>query len=212
MPLKIEKKALVAFANRERANFEAKLKEFVETPTVSAEPEHKPDIRRCAELAAETIRQYGGTAEIIETDGNPLVHGVFEAGANLPTVTVYNHLDVQPASRETEPWDTEPFELVTKGDRYFGRGATDDKGPALSALFGIRAAREAELPVNIRVLWELEEEIGSHNFESGIKRVADKLATDSVVVSDTIWVSRAQPACPAGLRGMARRETMTLIS
>jgi acetylornithine deacetylase/succinyl-diaminopimelate desuccinylase-like protein len=74
---------------------------------------------------------------------------------------VYNHLDVQPASQETEPWETDPFLMVRKGDRYFGRGTTDDKGPALSALFGIRAARESQVPINIRLLWEFEEEIGS---------------------------------------------------
>ncbi|HEX3108223.1 MAG TPA: M20/M25/M40 family metallo-hydrolase, partial [Thermoanaerobaculia bacterium] len=115
---------------------------------------------------------------------------------------VYNHLDVQPASRETEPWKTDPFVFTKQGDRYFGRGTTDDKGPALTALWGIRAAREAGVRANMHVLWELEEEIGSPNFDSGIKEHAKKLATNHVVVSDTIWVSRQRPACPAGLRGL----------
>jgi acetylornithine deacetylase/succinyl-diaminopimelate desuccinylase-like protein len=117
-------------------------------------------------------------------------------------VTLYNHLDVQPASKETEPWETEPFKMITKGDRYFGRGTTDDKGPALTALFGIRAAREAGVPVNVKLLWELEEEIGSPSFEAGIAKARDALKTDSVIVSDTIWVSRERPAAPAGLRGL----------
>src|SRR5207237_2749364 len=78
----------------------------------------------------------------------------------------------------------------------------DDKGPALTALWGIRAAREANVATNIDVLWELEEEIGSPNFETGVKEHAAKLKTDSVLVSDTIWVSRQRPACPAGLRGL----------
>src|SRR5207245_11197344 len=93
--------------------------------------------------------------------GYPVVHGVFDQSPSLPTVTVYNHLDVQPASRDDGVWRTDPFVLAREGDRYFGRGTTDDKGPALSALFGIRAAREAGLPVNLRVLWEVEEEVGS---------------------------------------------------
>src|SRR5213076_3181507 len=139
---------------------------------------------------------------ILETPGNPLVHGRFDVGGNAPTVTVYNHLDVQPASRETEPWTTDPFTFIKQGDRYFGRGTTDDKGPALTALWGIRAARANGIRANIRVLWELEEEIGSPNFESGIKEHTKALATDHVIVSDTIWVSRKQPACPAGLRGL----------
>ena len=120
----------------------------------------------------------------------------------VPTVTVYNHIDVQPASKETEPWDTEPFVFTKKGDTYYGRGTTDDKGPALSALFGARAAIEADVPVNIRLLWEFEEEIGSPNFEKIISKAAPNLRTDSVVVSDTVWVSRNRPASSAGLRGL----------
>jgi acetylornithine deacetylase/succinyl-diaminopimelate desuccinylase-like protein len=130
------------------------------------------------------------------------VHGRFDAGRGAPTVTVYNHLDVQPASRESEPWRTDPFVFTKEGDRYFGRGTTDDKVPALTALWGIRAAREAGVRANMHVLWELEEEIGSPNFESGVRKHAKQLATDSVIVSDTIWVSRQRPACPAGLRGL----------
>jgi acetylornithine deacetylase/succinyl-diaminopimelate desuccinylase-like protein len=190
-----------SFADRERQNYEALLKEFVEMPTVSAEPEHRGDILRCADLAVSTIKRAGGKAELIPTAGNPIVHGRFDVDPKLPTVTVYNHLDVQPASRETEPWDSEPFQFTRTGDRYFGRGTTDDKGPALAVLFGIRAAREAGVPVNIQILWELEEEIGSPNFKKGIAARSSDLGTDSVIVSDTIWVSRTRPACPAGLRG-----------
>jgi acetylornithine deacetylase/succinyl-diaminopimelate desuccinylase-like protein len=198
----IDKKSLVAFANKERDRFETALRQFVETPTVSADADRLPDIRRCAELAASTIRDFGGEADILETDGNPIIHGRFNSGKNLPTVTVYNHLDVQPASRETEPWTTDPFVFTKQGDRYLGRGTTDDKGPALTALFGIRAAREAGVNANMHLLWELEEEIGSPSFDGAMKKYGKQLATDSVLVSDTIWVSRERPACPAGLRGL----------
>lgn len=200
--LSTDRKSLVAWAKSERDRFEKSLKQIVEIPSVSADPEHQKDIVRCADAAAQLIRDFGGEASILETAGNPIVHGRFTQGDDLPTLTIYNHMDVQPASRETEPWDTEPFEFTQKGDRYFGRGTTDDKGPALSALWGIKAAREADLPINLNVLWELEEEIGSPNFEDGIKRHTDLLATDHILVSDTIWVSRKQPACPAGLRGL----------
>ncbi|MGZ7042455.1 MAG: M20/M25/M40 family metallo-hydrolase, partial [Thermoanaerobaculia bacterium] len=199
--MNLDKKTLTGFAERERSAFESKLKELVEIPTVSADPDRKGDIRRCAELAVQTVKQFGGEAKILETAGNPLVHGRFD-GKHAKTVTIYNHLDVQPASRDTEPWETDPFVFTKKGDRYFGRGTTDDKGPAMSALWGIRAAREAGVPINLNVLWEFEEEIGSANFEAGVKANANDLATDHVVVSDTIWVSRQRPACPAGLRGL----------
>ncbi|HEY2322522.1 MAG TPA: M20/M25/M40 family metallo-hydrolase [Thermoanaerobaculia bacterium] len=200
--MKVDKKELTRWAASQRAAFEGALKELIETPSVSSEPERAGDIRRAADLAARTIREFGGEASVLETAGYPLVHGRFNLDKNAPTVTVYNHLDVQPASRETEPWRTDPFVFTKEGDRYFGRGTTDDKGPALTALWGIRAAREAGVRANMNVLWELEEEIGSPNFESGIKEHVKKLATGHVVVSDTIWVSRQRPACPAGLRGL----------
>jgi len=200
--MKIEKKALAAWAAGERGRFEDTLKQFVEIPSVSSEPERAPDIRRCADAAAQLIRDFGGEAKILETDGYPLIHGRFTVSKKAPTLTIYNHMDVQPASRETEPWNTDPFVFTREGDRYFGRGTTDDKGPALSALWGMLAAREAGVPLNINFLWELEEEIGSPSFEAGITKHAKQLATDHLLVSDTIWVSRERPACPAGLRGL----------
>jgi len=200
--MNVEKKALTAWAKSERNRFEDTLKQLVEIPSVSADPAHQKDIRACADAAAQLIRDFGGDAKILKTDGNPIVHGRFKAGKGAPTLTVYNHMDVQPASKETEPWETEPFVFTKKGDRYYGRGTTDDKGPALAAMWGIRAAREAGIPLNLNVLWELEEEIGSPNFESGITKHAKQLATDHILVSDTIWVSRKRPACPAGLRGL----------
>lgn len=199
MPL--QRKELAVWADRKREKFESQLRELVEIPSVSADPDRSGDIRRCAEAAAALIEGFGGKAEILETKGNPIVHGAFESGSGRPTVTVYNHLDVQPASRESEPWDTEPFEMVTRGDTYFGRGTTDDKGPALTALYGIAAARERDVPVNLRLLWELEEEIGSPSFEEGIRSARERFRPDSIVVSDTIWVSRKVPASSAGLRG-----------
>ena len=200
--MKIEKKTLAAWAAGEREKFEGTLKQFVEIPSVSSEPGRVPDMRRCADAAAQLIRDFGGEANVLETAGHPLVHGRFTTSPKAKTLTIYNHMDVQPASRETEPWNTDPFTFVKDGDRYFGRGTTDDKGPALAALWGIQAAREANIPLNLNVLWELEEEIGSPNFESAIKANAKDLATDHILVSDTIWVSRKQPACPAGLRGL----------
>ena len=140
------------FAAKERDRFEDMLEDFVEVPSVSADPAHKPDVERCAELGAATLRAMGGRAEIHRAPGgNPVVLGSFDAGPGRPTITVYNHLDVQPASKETEPWRTEPFRFTKQGDTYFGRGTTDDKGPALTALFGARAAIEAGVPLNIQL-------------------------------------------------------------
>ena len=203
MPKELDRAQLFTFAQTHRQEYEGLLQKFVETPTVSCDPAYAEDIRKGVELTVETLRRFGGEAEVYQANkGNPVVHGVFGNDKNLPTVTVYNHMDVQPASKETEPWDTEPFVMTKKGDSYFGRGTTDDKGPALAALYGARAALEAGIPVNIRFLWEFEEEIGSPNFEKIISRAARDLQTESVVVSDTVWVSRQRPASSAGLRGL----------
>src|SRR5688500_9413083 len=200
MPTTLKRDNLLSFAESHREEFEDLLRKFVETPTVSVDPAHAEDITKGVELTVETIARYGGTTEVYRAEkGNPVIHGVFGKDPSLPTVTVYNHIDVQPASKETEPWDTEPFVFTKKGDTYYGRGTTDDKGPALSALFGARAAIEAGVPVNIRFLWEFEEEIGSRNFETIITKAAPALGTNSDVVSDTVWVSRKRPASSAGL-------------
>jgi acetylornithine deacetylase/succinyl-diaminopimelate desuccinylase-like protein len=199
----LDRNQLFSFAKDHRDEYEALLKRFVETPTVSCDPAYAEDIRAGLDLTVDTLRKFGGKVEVYKASkGNPLVHAVFGSSKNLPTVTVYNHIDVQPASKETEPWNTEPFVMTKNGDSYFGRGTTDDKGPALAALFGARAAMESEVPINIHFLWEFEEEIGSPNFESIISKASSNMRTDSVVVSDTVWVSRNRPASSAGLRGL----------
>jgi acetylornithine deacetylase/succinyl-diaminopimelate desuccinylase-like protein len=181
--------------------FESKLREWVEIPSISADPERRGDIEKLADRAVQYIRECGGSAEKIATPGNPVVVGRFVAGNDCPTVTVYNHLDVQPAN---EPqWTRPPFVFHSENGRYVGRGTTDDKGPALTAFFGARMAVQKKLPVNIQFIWELEEEIGSPNFEHFMRANAGTLKTDSVVVSDTIWIARGKPAVSYGLRGLA---------
>jgi acetylornithine deacetylase/succinyl-diaminopimelate desuccinylase-like protein len=192
---------LAAFATQHRPDFERWLTELVNVPSVSIDPAHTSDVRRCAETAVALLESVGAKRpELIETGGHPLVHARLTDEPGRPTVTVYNHLDVQPA--DGDDWRTDPFNLTQQGDRYLGRGATDDKGPALGALLGALAAREADTQVNIAFLWELEEEVGSEHFASAITQHAERLKTDSIVVSDTIWITRGKPSSPAGLRGM----------
>ena len=192
---------LLAYAAAERRRFERALREMVEIPSVSVESARARDVARVARFAAGLIRFMGGRARIVPTGGHPLVHGLFSRGASFPTVTVYNHLDVQPAER-ADGWRTEPFRFTPAGDRYFGRGATDDKGPALTALWGAAYAMRHRANVNVQILWETEEEIGSPHFEATIRRERRRLATDAIVVSDTVWVSRKRPACSTALRGL----------
>lgn len=188
------------YITNSRQEFETLLGGLVEIPSISADPEQRDSIVKAAGLAAQYLQDFGATVEMVETPGNPVIMAKMLTDSGNPTITIYNHIDVQPA-QEPE-WIREPFSFRVEGDQYFGRGCTDDKGPALTALFAARYAIGAGVPINIHFIWELEEEIGSPNFEHFIDRKRSELATDSVLVSDTVWLSRNIPAIPYSLRGM----------
>jgi acetylornithine deacetylase/succinyl-diaminopimelate desuccinylase-like protein len=195
------RESLREFSAAHRNDFQTWLSTLVNIPSASVDPAHRGDVRRCAETARDLLSSVGAvSADIVETGGHPLVHARLTNDPDRPTITMYNHLDVQPA--EGDDWRTPPFQLTIDGDRYIGRGATDDKGPALTALLAAIAARETNIQVNIAFLWELEEEIGSEHFASTLEQHASDFRTDAVVVSDTVWVTRGKPSSPAGLRGM----------
>ena len=175
------------------------LKQLVEIPSVSADPAHSKDIRRAADAAESFLHSAGARTQIFRTSGNPVVLGRFEVKGAKRTVTIYNHLDVQPAD---EPeWKRDPFKFKKQGDKYFGRGSTDDKGPALVALLAARYSAESATPLNIQFVWELEEEIGSPHFEEFLMKKKDELKTDSVVVIDSVWISAKRPCLFYALRG-----------
>jgi acetylornithine deacetylase/succinyl-diaminopimelate desuccinylase-like protein len=191
---------LDSYIAESRSRFESWLGRLVEVPTVSMDPDRKDDIRAGASVAVEYLTAVGADASIVETGGHPLVVGRWSSNPQWPTVTIYNHLDVQPA---LEPeWIRAPFQFVVDGDMYYGRGTTDDKGPALTALLSARYAVEHKVPINIQFCWELEEEIGSPHFGNGLDRASALVPPDSVVVSDTVWLAGGRPAIPYGLRGL----------
>jgi acetylornithine deacetylase/succinyl-diaminopimelate desuccinylase-like protein len=192
--------------------YEERLASLCGIPSVSMDPGRRAEMAGCARMGAELLKEAGAHVDIVDTGGYPLVIGRFIQDPSFPTVTVYNHLDVQPA--DGEGWHTPPFKL-TRGDgggpkRWFARGSTDDKGPALTALYGARLAIENGVRANIQFLWELEEEIGSPHFAAGLAAAVAgdaasgraPLTTDSVVVSDTIWMAAGQPSISYGLRGL----------
>jgi acetylornithine deacetylase/succinyl-diaminopimelate desuccinylase-like protein len=189
-----------------RREFEEKLAALVEMPSVSMDPTRRADVERVALEACALLRELGAQAECIKTAGLPLVLGRLVQDPTFPTVTIYNHLDVQPA--EADGWRTPPFKLVRDGDTWRGRGTTDDKGPALAALFGARLALQDGVRLNFQFLWETEEEIGSPSFQTALRELAKgekqraPLRTDSILVSDTQWPQSGRPAIPYGLRGL----------
>jgi len=200
MKAELDLDVVAKYASSVRAEYESALKKLVDIPSVSMDPERKGDIRKAAELASDLLKKAGAQTQIIETSGNPVVYGHMVSDPSHPTVTIYNHVDVQPA--DASEWSSPPFEMAIKDGVYLGRGTTDDKGPALAAMYGAKYARDNNVPINIKFIWELEEEIGSPSFEEFLVKNKELLATDSVVVSDTIWVSRERPAIPYGLRGL----------
>src|ERR1044072_9561962 len=114
MPTTLKRDTLLSFANSHREEYETLLQRFVETPTVSVDPNHLDDIAKGVHLTVQTLEGVGAKTEVYRADkGNPVVHATFGNDNSLPTVTVYNHIDVQPASKETEPWETEPVTSTT---------------------------------------------------------------------------------------------------
>ena len=141
---------LKSYIRSAKPRFEEMLAELVETPSVSADPNHAGDVRRAATLAAQFMKHLGADARIIKTKGYPIVSGGWPVDSRFPTVTVYNHLDVQPAQ---EPqWRHPPFAFRKKSGVYYGRGTTDDKGPAITALLAAKHAVDAGIPINVRFL------------------------------------------------------------
>src|SRR4051812_5170495 len=130
-----------------RGELEDRLAAMVELATVSMDPQRRGEMDRCASLAAGYLRDIGARTDVIDTGGFPLVVGRVLRDPSYPTVTVYNHLDVQPA--DPAEWKTPPFTFTRDGERWIARGATDDKGPALTALYGARLALEQDARVNI---------------------------------------------------------------
>jgi len=192
--------------NQKRAHEE--LFEFLRIPSVSARSEHRGDMQRAAEWLAKSMRDAGLQAEIMPTGGHPVVLGEWRgAGKDAATVLVYGHYDVQPAE-PLELWETPPFEPTLRGGKIFARGSVDDKGQLFLHVKAIQAhlATRGKLPVNVVVLAEGEEEVGSDNLAAFIENNRDRLAADYVVISDSSMFAPGQPSILSSLRGLAYLE------
>lgn len=193
----------LAYAHANRPRFVSELKEFVRFPSVSAQPEHAGDSKRCAVWLANQLRSIGlEHVEVITTPGNPLVYADWLHASSAPTVMIYGHYDVQPAE-PLEQWRSPPFEPVVRGNDLYGRGASDDKGQMFAHIKALESCLRTtgKLPVNVKCLFEGEEEIGSPNFEPFLAANKKGLAADVVVVSDTAMRSRNRPAITYSMRG-----------
>lgn len=196
--------------NQQQKNLD-ELTEFLRIPSVSTLPEHKPDVQRAAEWLAENMRRAGlDEVQIFPTAGHPIVYGEWMgAGAGAPTVLVYGHYDVQPVD-PLDLWDSPPFEPVIRDGEIYARGASDDKGQMFIHVKAVEAMLNATgtLPVNVKLLYEGEEEIGSPNLETFVLEHKDLLVADSGLVSDSRILAADTPTILYGLRGMTYMEVI----
>jgi acetylornithine deacetylase/succinyl-diaminopimelate desuccinylase-like protein len=196
---------VIRFIENERARFRDELFEFLRIPSVSARSEHDGDTRRTADWLAGQLRAAGLDVEVLETPRHPVVLAEWRgAGKDAPTVLIYGHYDVQPPEPLDE-WTSPPFEPQVRDGRIYARGSADDKGQVLMHVKALEAhlRTAGKLPVNVVVLAEGEEEIGSPNLLPFVEQWKDRLACDAVVISDSAMFDEGMPSLLFSLRGLA---------
>jgi acetylornithine deacetylase/succinyl-diaminopimelate desuccinylase-like protein len=193
----------LAYARAHRRRSLAELKEFVRFPSISAQPRHAEDVKRCAHWLANQLRRAGlEDVSVIATRRHPLVHAAWSRAGRRPTVLIYGHYDVQPVDPVAE-WHSPPFEPMVRGQDLFGRGACDDKGQMFAHVKALQSYLQTgrALPVNVKCLFEGEEEIGSSNLVPFVSRNKQALAADVAVMSDTRMLAPDRPALNYSERG-----------
>ena len=196
---------LDAFLTEQNERIHSELFELLRIPSVSARSEHNADVARTADWIADAMRDIGMDAAVHTTAGHPIVVGEWRrASPGAPTVLVYGHYDVQPAE-PLELWTSPPFEPTVRDGRIYARGSVDDKGQLFLHLKAIEAhlSVRGTLPVNLIVLAEGEEEVGSEHLASFVERHADLLRADAVVISDSAMFAPGLPSILSSLRGLA---------
>ena len=180
--------------------------ELVAIPSVSTDPAMAGEVRKAAEWVRERAGRAGLVASIEETGGHPLVLARHDAGPDAPTLLVYAHYDVQPPD-PLEEWRSPPFELTRRGADFVGRGVADDKAQVILQLGAAEAARATSgLPVNLILLFEGEEEIGSAHLASWVAERAEELAADHAIIADSMMFAPGRPSLIFGMRGLTYAE------
>ena len=197
------------YLNKNRSRFIRELCDFIRIPSVSADPGHKDDVVAAAGWVASRLKVAGAeNVSIMPTGGHPCVYGDWlHAGASQPTILIYGHFDVQPAV-PFELWTTPPFDPNIRDDRIFGRGASDDKGGMLIPILSFEALMKTDgkLPVNIKFIFEGQEEIGSPNMPDFVAENRTLLAADMIFSSDGLQWTADEPNIVVGLKGLSSME------
>lgn len=200
--------AVQTYIEKSNSRFREELFRFLRIESISTDPDKRDDILRAARFLEEKMHDAGLTeVTLMETGGHPVVYGEWIQDPTLPTVLVYGHYDVQPPDPLDE-WKTPPFEPTLVGDRVYARGASDDKGQSYTHLKAVESWLQTigSLPVNVKFLYEGEEEIGSPHLVPFIREQRERLACDMVLVSDTAMFDENQPSITYGLKGLAYME------
>lgn len=193
------------YLERHRTRFLEQLFELLRIPSISASPEHAGEVERCAGWLADHLRSIGlEHVQILSTGGHPVVYADWLHAEQRPTVLIYNHYDVQPVD-PLEEWQSPPFEPIVRDGRIYGRGSADDKGQLLIHVKALEALLRTEgaLPVNVKILYEGEEEIGSEHLDAFLAAQRELLRADVVLVSDTAMFEAGLPSICYALRGLA---------
>src|SRR5690348_12688770 len=195
---------LANFIEDHREQHLNELCEFLRIPSVSAKSEHKPDIERAAQWVADKLRAAGfKTVEIVPTAMHPLVYAESLEAPGKPTILFYGHYDVQPAE-PLDLWTSPAFEPTVREGNLFGRGTADDKGQVHIHMKALESLKNVsgKFPINIKVLIEGEEEVGSVSLWDFVQKNKSKLQADALVVSDTSMLGKGVPSITYGLRGL----------
>jgi Acetylornithine deacetylase/Succinyl-diaminopimelate desuccinylase and related deacylases len=192
------------YQEKNKDRFLNELLDLLRIPSVSANSDHKQDMRKCAEMTKQRLLEAGATkAEVYETNGHPVVYGEKIIDANKPTVLVYGHYDVQPPD-PLELWKSGPFDPVIKDGRIYARGSADDKGQFYMHVKALEILTKTNTQsTNIKFLIEGEEEVGSPNLGKFVATHKDLLKCDVILISDSAMISMDNPSIDIGVRGLA---------
>jgi acetylornithine deacetylase/succinyl-diaminopimelate desuccinylase-like protein len=199
----------VDFARKNQQRFLDELKDLLRIPSVSTAPEHKADVQRAADFVAKDLKRIGmENVEMIQTKGHPLIYADWLHAPGKPTVLCYAHYDVQPAEPLDE-WITPPFEPTERNKNIYARGAVDDKGQLwmeVKALESLMQGHGGKLPINVKVIFEGEEEVGGEAISEYVRKQKAKLKADFALVCDTELFAPDLPTLCVGLRGLVYTE------
>lgn len=196
---------IISYIEENKNRYIEELSDFLRMESISSSLQHKDETRRCAQWVETHLRDLGmENVEFIETEDHPIIYAEWMGAPGKPTVLLYGHYDVQPVD-PIELWTNGPFEPTIRNGDIYARGSTDDKGQVFTHFKSVEAymKQNKSLPVNLKMVIEGEEEIGSANLEEFVRGNKEKLKADIVLISDTAMYAKGVPTICYGLRGLS---------